>query len=391
MIPGLNWGERWERWKLEREGGGGPSSSARLSTTTRSSSPVQSTRSLPASSYGYEREEAPQQQQQGREEDVLFEEESWEEEEEGASSSSALSRLATEDSYSTLAIGYRPHSQGRRSNGSISPPQRTSTPLATRSTRNRGRPRTSTPPPRERSSSSRSYSSTTPNYPPPLPSSSEYSHPATPLHLHTPTPHRLSPSIPAFLLPSPPDDNEPSSRHQPPSKQPRKDPLHQHSNHLNGTRSSPKPSRTARPPAAKGAAAKVPKLVSESRALIEAELQREDEERERRREDERRGDRFYELGLLGRCWDVWRRGREWVLVSSMSSSFFVFLSFTLTQLTTDPLTALLRFFFNRQPVLRSTKPAPTSSSPPPSLDGDAVSPPSTPSNPSLQHTTPLPC
>ena len=258
-----------------------------------------------------------------------YEEEEEEEEEEGASRSAREEDRRTEDSYSTLAVGYRPSSRqgGRMSAGSISPPQRTSTPLATRPTasRNRRRPRTSTPPPRppsppqphyDRSSSSLSYSST-PNYPPP---SSQYSQPlpATPLHLHTPTPHRLSPSIPAFLL------SEPTS-HQPPTKHhlPRKDPL-QHSN-LNAPRSSSppiKPSRTPRaqalpPSPAKGA--KVPKLVSESRALIEAELQREDEERERRREDERRGDRFYELGLLGRCWDVWRRGREWVMVSSSSS------------------------------------------------------------------------
>lgn len=263
---------------------------------------------------------------------MLEEEESWEqeydeeeqdEEEEGGEGSARDEDRRTEDSYSTLAVGYRPRSRqgGRMSAGSISPPQRTSTPLATRSTvsRNRRRPRTSTPPPRppfppqpyyDRSESSLSYSST-PNYPPP---SNQYSQPlpATPLHLHTPTPHRLSPSIPAFLLPEPTSQPPPTKHNHP-----RKDPL-QYSNY-NSLSPPVKPSRSVRvqalpPPPTK--AAKVPKLVSESRALIEAELKREDEERERRREDERRGDRFYELGLLGRCWDVWRRGREWVVVSS---------------------------------------------------------------------------
>lgn len=59
----------------------------------------------------------------------------------------------------------------------------------------------------------------------------------------------------------------------------------------------------------------LPKRISESRAAIEEELRREDEERARQKEDERRADIFYEVGLTGRCWDVWRKGREWVTVS----------------------------------------------------------------------------
>jgi hypothetical protein len=58
----------------------------------------------------------------------------------------------------------------------------------------------------------------------------------------------------------------------------------------------------------------LPKRISQSRAAIEEELRREDEERARQREDERRADVFCDIGLMGRCWDVWRKGREWVTV-----------------------------------------------------------------------------
>lgn len=313
MVPGTNWGERWERWKLDTRAQPGPSS---LPSTTPRTSPVRSTVSLPTSSLDLT-SEVPWRRSGER---VMIEgEESWEQEEyneeEGTLSSA---RDDSEDDIQTdgpaSGGGYRSYAKQRTSIGSLSPPQRHSTPLEARSSGSRSRnqhhrasipPRPPPSPPRprynERTASPLSVSSTS-TYPPLSDRPSSIA--ATPLHLHTPTPRHLSPSIPTFLFEPNPAPRAPlSSKHHHHN--------HTHKPSFDTTRSLSPPVK----PMPFQLLPKVPKVVSESRALIEAELQREDEERDRRRQDELRGDQFYEMGLLGRCWDIWRKGREWVLVS----------------------------------------------------------------------------
>jgi hypothetical protein len=160
------------------------------------------------------------------------------------------------------------------SQASISPPLQTSTPLASRQPHHR--PQSAVQSVHSDASSAHSF---------------QARH-APPAHLYTPTPLRPSPPIP-FLQPEP-------------------------LLHNNDTRRPPQHQPHVADPAPVHALPKIAKQISQSRALIEEELRREDEEKELRKEDERRADHFYSLGLTGRCWDVWRRGREWVLVRPLT-------------------------------------------------------------------------
>jgi protein SFI1 len=194
-IPGGNWGERWARWLSD--------SRELASSSSARSSPVLGARehladSISGTEYDDEDEQASQ---------------------------------------SAVGYGMAGSQAGPFSTRSLSPPLRTSTPLARRR-------------------------------PPPRPSSVVHQQP----RLHEPTPRRLGQGPAHMLAASPP----------PPPPPQRLEPL--------------------------------PKRISQSRAAIEEELRREDEERARQREDERRADVFCDIGLMGRCWDVWRKGREWVTV-----------------------------------------------------------------------------
>lgn len=176
--------------------------------------------------------------------------------------------------------------------------------------------------------------------------------PSTPIHLHTPTP--LRPSHPIAFLQQQPPSHHLLTRQE---LQQRVQPIH-----AQRPRLASASSQIQLPPILPPSGPKLPKQISQSRALIEAELEREDEERARQKEDEARADHFYELGLVGRCWDVWTRGREWVLASiaSVVSSHRCLagqgVSSVVTLMEADRIlprsTTLLPF--NRQPRFKST-------------------------------------
>lgn len=233
-VPGGNWGERWARWLSDSRELASTSSSAR-------SSPVLDARQLLAESTS------------GTE---------YDDEEEQASQSA-------------VGYGLGGSQAGPFSTRSLSPPLRTSTPLARRR-------------------------------PPARPSSVVHPHP----RLYEPTPRRLGHEQARMLATSPPPPPHP-----------------------------PPPLPSLQP---------LPKRISQSRAAIEEELRREDEERARQREDERRADVFYNIGLMGRCWDVWRKGREWVTVRPLAQ-----LKAPLSADTDGPPAR------SRQRQLRSTRPGPS--------------------------------
>lgn len=289
IVTGANWGDRWERWKQQQLNS--PSTSLASTTLDDEDDVAGSTPPTRESS----RSPTPTR--------------TWRTD--GTESEFSTYTDLTDDEappsiYSASTVGFRPPpsaSSAYAASACMSPPQRTSTPLVARNRVVRSHspayPSPSDTPGRQPSAKPRSAVASRPLPRTPSPQSHtsstlpHISRPhSTPVHLHAPSPRRVPPLQPAFL-PTPLVQRDHSLLPSP-------------SYVVGADPQSPSTGRHI---------AKATKQISKSRALIEAELRREDDEREQRRLHEARADRFYQLGLLGRCWDVWRRSLEWIIVS----------------------------------------------------------------------------
>lgn len=270
MMPGPDWETRWYRWKEQH----GPGSTTPSSLPpSQPLIPLSDGLSLKSSSPN-----PPPSYEESYQSDSYSE--SVDDRTISQSGDHQFHAQSTDDGQRhapQIFTRHHPHDTWVPGYPSITPPLQTSTPLASRNLQYPRRPQSIDPSPLPSNPQPQIYLVHRP--------------PSTPAYLYTPTPLRPSPPI-SFL-----DQNL--------------DPLAISSSR----RSRPHARLVQDAPAPRPLLPKVPKQISQSRALIEAELEREDQEREMRKEDERRAYHFYTLGLLGRCWDVWRRGREWVLVS----------------------------------------------------------------------------
>ncbi|CDZ97651.1 Sfi1 spindle body [Phaffia rhodozyma] len=282
-IPGTDWQDRWSKWKSTSRlphlqnrsnhmNGGSLLSSSSSSPHTHTPD-YRLLNQFDRLEIGRQGEEYGSQEQE--------EEEDGEEESRSDDRSQTAFTVDT-DPRTVSAVGWEP-TRGTSTVRSLSPPQRTSTPLA-RQRHNRNSSQTPLASRGERRPT-RPRSSMDSAIPP---------RPYPQLQVRAPIPRHLSPAIPQILY-SPVQIEPP--------------PIEMYNDQL------PAPQKTTQYttgpdtpdilPPPQSNVGRVSLMRAAKDAAIEAELRKEDEMREQ-------AERFYSLGLMGRCWDVWKRGRDWV-------------------------------------------------------------------------------